>query len=600
MSLPARSAPREEVRMIRRVLNLARGEWRAAMLIVGLGLFSALFEGMGLSFLVPLARLAMGEGIDFGIPVLGPVLAWLDARITIGGLQMVGFVVGFFFLGIVVGYVNLVISNALAMRFAHRLRMQVFETALSRPLSAIEGLPSGKFVNNLVSETWKVCDALFVVIGASIQIVTVLVFLGFLFLLSPFYAAVLVVMTAGMAVIVHFATRSVRGLGAAAVAANERFMAYVWDALGGLRVIRGFGREAHERGRFGASSDEVRRVFTRMRILSGIVQPITQMMTVVIVATLLGLALLREDSVALLVGFLAIAYRMQPRVTAILSARTQMRGLEASVAAVEEALAFRRGAAAPEARPFRRLERGITIEGVSARYPNAERPALHDISCTFAYGQMTAVAGYSGAGKSTLVALLLRFIEPQEGRVLVDGVPLAAVEPESWHRRIAFVEQNAFLFNASVRDNIGYGDLDADAAAIEAAARAAQADGFIAGLPQGYATLIGESGVRLSQGQRQRIALARALLRNPDVLILDEATNALDRPTERALRGALEDARNRRAIIVVAHRRETIETADHVVVLDHGRVVEAGTPADLARLGGVYSRLYIDEDSSAG
>jgi ATP-binding cassette, subfamily B, bacterial MsbA len=226
---------------------------------------------------------------------------------------------------------------------------------------------------------------------------------------------------------------------------------------------------------------------------------------------------------------------------------------------------------------FPGLRRAIVLEGVSARYPNAERPALHDISCTIPFGQVTAIAGYSGAGKSTLVALLLRFIEPERGRVLIDGVPLERIAPESWHRRIAFVEQNAFLFNATVRENIGYGDLEADLPAIREAARVAQADAFIDALPKGYETPIGENGVRLSQGQRQRVALARSLLRRPDVLILDEATNALDRPTERALRDAIRVGGRDRAVIVIAHRRETIESANHVIVIDEGRIVEAGS-----------------------
>lgn len=559
-----------------------------------LGLASAVFEGMGLSFLIPLAGFAMGEPVDFAIPVIGPMLAWFDARIGLGGIQVVAFVVCFFCLGIIVGYLNMVVSTLLSMRFAHALRVRVFETALDRPLSTIESMPSGKFVNDLASETWNVCDALFVVIGAVLKIITSAVFLCFLFLLSPFYSFVLLAMIVVMALLVHFATRTVRALGLSAVAANESFMAYVWDALGGLRVIRGFGREAHERARFAQSSDKVRSIFTRMQILSGLVGPITQLMTVGMVATILGIALVRGDSLATLLGFLAIAYRMQPRVSDLLSARTRLKSLDGSVLSIEAALAARAIASHPQAKPFRGLRRGVVLEGISARYPNAEHPALRDISCSFPYGQITAVAGYSGAGKSTLVALLLRFIGPERGRILIDGVPLKEIDPESWHKRIAFVEHNAFLFNASVRENIGYSDLEAGEAAIREAARIAQAEEFIEALPKGYDTMTGDNGVRMSQGQRQRIALARSLLRKPDVLILDEATNALDRPTERALRNAVEGEGSTRALIVIAHRRETIEMADQVIVLDRGQIVEAGSPAELARRGGVYAHLYLD------
>jgi ATP-binding cassette, subfamily B, bacterial MsbA len=577
-----------------RVLRLAHKERTMVFIVALLSLASAIFEGVGLSFLIPLAMMLTGGEMDFGIPVIGPLLALLDEWVGLDPMHLILFVFGFFFLGIVVGYANVVLSNILAMGLAHRMRVRVFETALERPLARIESMPSGKFVNNLASETWRVSDATFVVINIVVQAITCFVFFGFLLLLSPFYTTILIAMTLVMATVVHLATRAVKGMGEAALAANEGFMAYVWDALAGLRVIRGFGREAHERARFSESSGRVSRIFIRLGIVSGLVGPITQLMTVAMVGTILGIAILRGDPVTTLIGFLAIAYRMQPRVSGILGARTTLRSLDASVTEVEKAVS--EASPAPRsAQPFQGLRRGVIIENVSARYPKAERPTLHDISCTFPYGQVTAVAGYSGAGKSTLVALLLRFIEPEHGRILIDGVPLSEIEPESWHRRIAFVEQNAFLFNASVRENIGYGDLTADLDAVREAARIAQADSFIAELPEGYDTFIGEHGVRLSQGQRQRIALARSLLRKPDVLILDEATNALDRPTEHALRTAIEEARHARAVIVIAHRRETIENADNIVVLDHGRVVEAGRPAELARRDGVYARLYVDE-----
>lgn len=578
-----------------RVLRLARGE-RAAILAVGLlGLASAVFEAVGLSFLVPLARIAMGEGIDFAIPVIGAPLRWLGAWVELSGPLVVLLVVGFFVLGILVGYLNQVLSNVLAMRFADGLRRRVFETALDRPLSQVEALPSGSFVNGLASETWKVCDALFVVIGGAVQAIAFSVFLALLLLLAPFYTAVLLAMTGLMGLVLHVAGRAVRGLGAEAVAANERLMAYVWDAVGGLRVIRGFGQEEHERERFGQRSGDVAQVFTRLRNLSGIVGPITQVLTLAMVATILGLAMLRGDPLATLVGFLAVAFRMQPRVTAVLNAWTSLKGLEGSVLSVEAALAAGQDGRAGRGRACPGVAREVALEGVSARYPNAERPALHAVSCRFPAGEVTAVAGYSGAGKSTLAALLLRFVEPSEGRVLVDGQPLSEVEPASWSRRVAFVEQNAFLFNASVRDNIGYGDLDAGMGEIRQAARIAQAEAFIEALPRGYDTVIGDGGVRLSQGQRQRIALARALVRRPDVLILDEATNALDRPTERALRDAMASGPQGRVVVVIAHRRESIEAADSVVVLDGGRVVEQGSPATLAARGGVYAHLYLDD-----
>lgn len=577
-----------------RILRLADRERGIIFLVVLFSLASAIFEGVGLSFLIPLAKAITGKEMDFGIPVIGPLLAFMDARVGLDPFYLILFIFGFFLLGIVVGYANVVLSNILAMRLAHRMRVRVFETALTRSLAWMECMPSGKLLNNLASETWRVSDATFSMISIVVQSVTCLVFLGFLLLLTPFYTAILITMTLVMAIIVHLATRAAKGMGATAVAANEAFMAYIWDALAGLRVIRGFGCEAHERVRFTESSDRVSRVFIRLGILSGLVGPITRLLTVTMVGIILGISILRGDPMTMLVGFLAIAYRMQPRVSGILESRTQLRGLDASVREVEAAITEVSPTPTVAADRFQRLRHSIVVQNIFVRYPLAERPALHDVSCTFPYGQVTAVAGYSGSGKSTLVSVLLRFLEPERGQILVDGVSLATLESESWHQRIAFVEQNAFLFNATVRENIGYGDLTADFEAIREAARIAQADSFIAELPLGYETVIGEHGISLSQGQRQRIALARALLRKPDLLILDEATNALDRPTELALRGAIEKTRGGCVIIVIAHRRETIENADSVIVLDHGRVIEAGRPTELAERQGVFARLYVD------
>jgi subfamily B ATP-binding cassette protein MsbA len=583
----------EEVHIAAKVLRLAGAERAAVGGVLLLGLASAVLESAGLSLFAPLVQYATGSEA----PTV-PVVRWLMPSVGASPVGMIALIVGFLFLGIVVGYVNGVLSNHLAMRLAHRLRVQVFETALTRPLGAMESLPPGKFVNNLATETWRVCDALLVVINLMVQTLTCLVFLGLLLLLSPSYTAILAIMAFAMAALVHFATRGVRQLGASAVAANEAFMSYFWDALGGLRVIRGFGREPHERGRFEERSERIVRVFVRQQVVAGLVGPITQMMTIGTIGVILGLALLRGDDLGTLVSFLAIAYRLQPRIAATLSARTNLRSLAASVDEIEAALAGTDETGAGPGRTFDRLRRGVVLDNVSVRYPLGERPALHGVSVAFPIGAVTAVAGYSGAGKSTLVSLLLRFIAPDSGRILIDGVPLDDIDPAQWHRRIAFVEQNAFLFNATVRDNIGYGDLEADDDAIRTAARIAQADDFIATLPDGYDTMIGEHRYRLSQGQRQRIALARSLLRRPDVLILDEATNALDRPTDIALRAAIESGRAERTVIVIAHRRETIETADHVIVLDGGRAVECGTPADLAVLGGIFARLYRDEAHS--
>jgi ATP-binding cassette, subfamily B, bacterial MsbA len=576
---------------MRRVLRLARAERRSAALMGALGIAAALFEGVGLSFIIPLAGYVMDGRLETDLPVIGPILSWLNGVVGLSGPHIALLVVGFFCLGVAVNYVNFTLSNTVATRFADDLRRRVFEVALTQPLPALENLPSGRFFNVLASETWRVCDALLVLVKAFIEVIFCAVLLAFLFMLSPFNTVVLLVMTAAMGLAVHLATRVMRRMGAAAVQANEALMGYVWDAVGGLRVIRGFGREDYERRRFADASLKVRDVFIRMGYISNAVNPITQLGALATIAAVVGVALARGEQLGTLLGFLAIAYRMQPRVSSVLNAQTALKGVHASVLSVHRLLAQARPPVVTGAEPFAALEREIVLENVSVRYPGLAGRALHDVSCRFARGRITALVGPSGAGKSTLVALLQRFVDPEAGCILIDGRPLAEIDPVAWHRRIALIEQGAFFFNASVGENIAYGDLGAGQDAIRAAARMAQAHDFIMQLPDGYDTLIGERGVGLSQGQRQRLALARALIGDPDILILDEATNALDSITEQAFQETLAGLAGHCTVIIVAHRFSTIEAADHILVLDGGRLVEQGDCRTLRARNGLFARL---------
>ncbi len=220
-------------------------------------------------------------------------------------------------------------------------------------------------------------------------------------------------------------------------------------------------------------------------------------------------------------------------------------------------------------------------------------PVLHGVDFTARAGQTTAIVGSSGAGKSTLVALLQRFHDPDAGRVLIDGQDIGGVTKQSLRRQIAYVSQQPYLFEGTIRDNIRYGRLDASDAEIEAAARLANADEFIRQQPQGYDTPVGEGGLTLSGGQRQRISIARAIVREAPILLLDEATSALDNESEAKVQQALVGIMRGRTTIVIAHRLSTIVNADHIVVMEQGRVVQQGTHAELmAKRNGVYARFY--------
>ena len=392
--------------------------------------------------------------------------------------------------------------------------------------------------------------------------------------------------------------RQVRKLTTSAQDQFASAVGHAGETLDALEIVQAFGREASGARRFGeAVENAFRTSLRRMRARA--------MMTGAAIGLIFGgvVWIMWLGVNAVLAGQLSWGTFIQFGVLAVMSAGSvgalgetwgDVQKAAGAMERVSEILDARPGIAAPaHPRPLPTPPRGeLSLENVTFAYPGRpDMPAVRGLSLRVRPGERVALVGPSGAGKSTVFRLLLRFYDPQEGRVLLDGIDVRDADPVQVRARMALVAQDSPLFSGSALDNVRFGREDASLADVQAAVRAAQAEGFLAALPEGIDTQIGERARSLSGGQRQRLAIARALVRSAPILLLDEATSALDAENERLVQQALDAAMVGRTTLVIAHRLATVLKADRIVVMDEGRVVEEGTHPQLVARNGLYARL---------
>jgi len=301
---------------------------------------------------------------------------------------------------------------------------------------------------------------------------------------------------------------------------------------------------------------------------------------------------------SLLAAFLLAIRRIAPAMATINRASVTLSRYRPHLEVIEEVL----NALPQESRSGAQIDQVHDIQLIDVDFTYASRPnqpVLTRMTAGMSRGTVTAIVGPTGSGKSTVANLLMGFYEPQAGSILVNGGWLGQIDLHAWRRQVGYVPQDVFVFNATIRDNIVLGDESVSTAELERATRVAQLQEFVASLPEGYGTVVGDRGLRLSGGQCQRLAIARAILRQPQVLIFDEATSALDNLTERAVYEAISSLRRHAIVIVIAHRLSSIREADQILVLQGGRVVESGTHARLTQQRGMYARLYAQEERAA-
>jgi subfamily B ATP-binding cassette protein MsbA len=499
----------------------------------------------------------------------------------------------------VLGYASTQISVGVQEGLVRDLRTRVFDHLLTLDLGYFQRTRAGHVISGIITEV----DQTKTVITASLislfqNVVVVATTLVVLSQISLRLTVLTLACVPAMVLVLQTLLKRLRRHARARAHERGEVTATITERVGAVRLIRAYGEEARESARFATQATRYRKQVIRTQRFSSLTSPLTEIFSGFLVIliiwagtrpALIGLgAPLAPEAI---IVFLMAALKLTSPLKTISSYPAVM---AVTLASAERVFEMLDEPSTEHDRPGEgeaRFEREVAYEAVTFRYEPGD-PVLSEVSFTLPKGKVVALVGPSGAGKTTLADLLPRFHDPVEGRVTMDGVPLTRLTRRSLRALMGVVSQDTVLLNDTVLANIGYGSAGATRAQIEAAARAANADSFIAQLPQGYETLLGERGARLSGGQRQRIAIARALLRDPPILILDEATSALDTESERLVQQAIDRLMAERTVLVIAHRLATVRDADEIVVLDAGRVAERGTHDQLFRAGGLYRRLY--------
>jgi subfamily B ATP-binding cassette protein MsbA len=578
--------------------------------LAGLILFSfigTLTEGFGLALLLPILEgVSVENGFIGSIPVVSYLFSGVNELMLVNRVRIAAvFLILIFTIRSLFLAGAQIISSMLAIQTEGKLQRQIFKQVQSVQISYIHGEKQGNILEVLNRHTYQAGMLIREVIDGITSLLAVIAYVGVMVWISWELTLVTVLLQLLITIFVRQRlSERIKVLAYKTRTLGMQVNSILVENLSAVKLIHLFSRETYTQKHFKEVQGSYISHYLRSEITLKLSVPLYNFLNGLVIGLILIVSTyVLPDQTEVWLGqvilFIIIIFRLMNPAARFNYANSRISQLEPGFESVQDFLRRDNKPYLTDGKiNFSQLERSIRFEEVTFRYEKDEERALKKVSFLLPCGKMTAVVGESGAGKTTLVNLIARLYDPQSGRILLDGVDLRDYQIDTWHEKIAVVSQDTFLFNTSVLENLRFAKPEASVEEVIHAARLAQAHEFIQKLPYKYDTVLGDRGVRLSGGQQQRIAIARALLVNPQLLILDEATSDLDTETEKAIQSAIEKFSEGRTLFVIAHRLSTVKQADNIVVLLNGEVVEQGTHRDLMDKNGYYKRLVLSQDLS--
>lgn len=486
--------------------------------------------------------------------------------------------------------------TACALKVLERLRNELFDKIVCLPLKFFEDQQVGMLMSRIVNDVAQIRSCLPSVVKGVRQLLTMIGLLFVVFYQDAYLATwAVLVLPLALFPFIHFG-RKLRKIGRKNQVLISAMTTFLQEKFSGIRVVKAFANENGEKKGFRKENSRIVKLALKQTVVGQMSSPIMELIGAIGIGLVVwyggSKVIAGEQTAGTFFSFVAALVMLYDPVKELTSANNSLQKALAGAERVFEILDSPNIMVEQDGSQVLEEFNSLTFDNVTFGYDSADHPALSNINLTINEGEKVAIVGPSGAGKTTFVNLIPRFYEQQEGRILINGVDSRSYTLQSLRQNVAIVSQDAFLFDITIAENIAYSSENTSFESIQQAAKAAFSHDFIMEFPEGYDTVVGERGVRLSGGQKQRLTIARALLKNAPLLILDEATSALDSESEKIVQKALENLMKNRTSFVIAHRLSTILSADRILVMQDGQVVDEGTHESLLESSPLYQRLY--------